>query len=93
MSNEKLRGTYLAFITQLRDDKTFNEGLYDSIFDTLTVEAARWRLTGSVPMRAFEVCIDLLYGLSNDENTLSEPVRERTIDAKNEIYGLLMGLD
>ncbi len=93
MDSEYLRNKYIEFITQLRDEKTFNEGIYDFIFDSLTLQVKQWKINNSVPIRLFEVCIDLLYGLSGDDLNLPETILERVRYAKDEIYGLLMGFE
>ena len=90
--HEKLRRKYIEFMAKLRNKRTFDEGLYDSIFDDLSLQASEFREGGSVPIRIFEVCIDLMYGLARNDK-LSENVRERLDEARDEVYGLLMNFD
>ena len=91
MNSEELRGQYVKFITQLRAEKHFNEGLYDAIYDALSSQIKQWKSEGVVPIQLFETCIDFIYNLSSVNTDYSESVKERLNDAQDEIYGLLMG--
>ncbi len=93
MNEEELRNLYIKFSTQLRDEKYFNEGIYDSIFDSLTFFRKQWSPGKTVPIRLFEICVDLMYVLSFINPGYSEDVKERVADAQNEVYGLLMAYD
>lgn len=93
MDNIRLREIYVKFQHQLNYKKKFDEELYDALFDALSFQIKQWVVDDSVPIRAFEVCIDLVYVLSNERIGGTQRCKERAAGAKDEVYGLLMRFD
>ena len=91
-TDEKLRSIYISFVSKLKNG-SFDENLYNTLFEQLQKRFRRWKLESAIPVRLFQVCIDLLYVLSKDNPLLLREYLEKIKTAKDEMYGLFMDLD
>ena len=91
-TDEKLRSIYVSFSSKLKSG-SFDEGLYNILFEQLQKRFRRWKLESTIPVRLFQVCIDLLYVLSKDEQLLLQDDLEKLKAAQDEMYGLFMEFD
>ena len=91
-TDEKLRSIYVSFSSKLKSG-SFDEGLYNILFEQLQKRFRRWKLESTIPVRLFQVCIDLLYVLSKDNQLLLQDDLEKLKAAQDEMYGLFMEFD
>ncbi|MGI5066936.1 YdbC family protein [Treponema putidum] len=68
-TDEELRSIYISFASKLKNG-SFDEDLYNVLFKQLQQRFKRWKDDNAVPMRTFQVCIDLLYVLSKNNQFL-----------------------
>lgn len=89
---EELRKAYICFVSDIKAGH-FNEEIYNIVFECLNQNFELWREGKVIPMRVFQVCIDLMYLLSKNDLVFSVEDVKKLNAAKNEIYGLLMGFE
>lgn len=89
---EELRKAYIHFVSDIKAGH-FNEKLYNIFFEYLSQNFEQRKENKAIPMRVFQVCIDLMYLLSKNNLILSTEDVKKLNDAKDEIYGFLMGFE
>ena len=89
---EELRKAYICFVSDIKAGH-FNEEIYNIVFECLNQNFELWREGKVIPMRVFQVCIDLMYLLSKNDLVFSTEDVKKLNAAKDEIYGFLMGFE
>lgn len=80
-------------MVKLRTDNTFDETLYDEIYDVLDNLVSSWKTQDFIPKSAFISCINLSDFLAGGSRFYSDEVTEKVEDASNAINELIAQLE
>ena len=83
----------MDFLMKLRNENTFDDTLYDEIYDILEKFTETWKTQECIPKNLFLSCIFLTDFLAGGSRFLSEQDSEKVEDACNAIQELFITLE